>query len=93
MSKPRIKIRYTSIDGHHETRTFETLTGAHRYAAKWVGDHPDKGSRYAISDDGVGKITCEGCSLADLFPSQEATLTAADRLWKEQGRDRRTAEA
>ena len=35
---------------------------------KWVGAHPEIGSTYAVSGDGVGKVTCQGVSLSELFP-------------------------
>ena len=62
-----ITVRYSSIDRFSESRKFKTLTGARAYAQKWVGEHPDLGSGYAISGDGVGKITVSGVSLAELF--------------------------
>jgi hypothetical protein len=34
-----------------------------------VGDHPEMGTRYAISGDGIGKITVENSTLTDLFPA------------------------
>lgn len=63
-----IRVVYESVDGCREVHTFRTLSGAQRYAHRWVGPHPDMGSHYAVSDDGVGKVTCAGCKLADLFP-------------------------
>jgi hypothetical protein len=74
-----IKVHYSSIDGCRETRTFKTLKGARRYAQEMVGEHPEMGSRYAVSGDGVGKvtITAMGHSLASLFPSDEPDLDAA----------------
>ncbi len=74
-----ITIRYRSIDGYAERRNFRTLGGARRFAHLWVGPHPDLGSTYAVSNDGVGKITVEGATLADLFPAPADTaLTIAD---------------
>lgn len=64
-----IRVTYQSIDGLRTTRTFRTLAGAQRFAQHRVGNHPDIGSTYAVSDDGVGKITATGATLADLFPS------------------------
>jgi len=69
-----IAIRYRTVDGANVRRTFQTINGARRFAHKWVGAHPEIGTRYAISGDGVGKITCEGCSLDDLFPAPPAPL-------------------
>lgn len=63
-----IKVRYRSIDHFTKTSTFKTLPGARKFAHKWVGEHPEIGSYYAVSGDGVGKITVEGATLAELFP-------------------------
>jgi len=64
-----IKIRYRSIDGCAETRTFKTIKGARAYAHNLLGPHPDIGSFYAVSDDGIGRVTCSGVTLAELFPA------------------------
>jgi hypothetical protein len=66
-----IKVRYSSIDGCGTTRTFKSLEGATNYAQKWVGKHPEIGSSYAVSGDGVGKVQVQGCSLTDLFPPNQ----------------------
>lgn len=63
-----IKVRYKSIDRFSQSRSFKTLKGAQRFAQKWVGPTPELGTWYAVSGDGVGRITVEGCSLEDLFP-------------------------
>ena len=46
-----------------------TLAGARRYAADRVGEAPELGLGYAVSDDGVGTIRCSGCTLVELFPA------------------------
>lgn len=63
-----IKVTYESIDGVCKTRKYKTLRGAQAFAHKWVGKHPDIGGWYAVSFDGIGKITVDGCSIHDLFP-------------------------
>lgn len=63
-----IVIRYTSIDGASEKRKYKTLFAAREWARKLVGAHPDCGSYYAVSDDGIGKVTVEGAKLAEIFP-------------------------
>jgi hypothetical protein len=63
-----ITIRFSSLDGWRQTRKFKTLRGARAYAQKWVGEHPEIGSSYAVSGDGIGKVTVVGCTLAQLFP-------------------------
>ena len=65
----KIKVKYSSIDGYHKYATFKTLKGAQNFAHKWVGGHPDIGSSYAVSYDGIGKIEVAGdATLKDLFP-------------------------
>jgi hypothetical protein len=83
-----IIVTYSSIDGCKKTKTYQTLAGAQKFAQYWVGETPDLGSFYAVSFDGVGKVTCSGCPLIDLFPAlkaqaealadQETTLAACD---------------
>jgi hypothetical protein len=77
------KVRYSSIDHFRETRSFKTLKGAHDYAVKRVGEHPDFGSwdvPYAVSFDGIGKITVEGCTLQELFYGK-AKATGPYEVW------------
>lgn len=66
-----IKVTYTSIDGGRKSRSYSTIEGAKKFAHTWVGPHPEIGSWYAVSGDGVGKITVSGASLRDLFPERE----------------------
>ena len=63
-----IKITYSTVDGCRIARSFKTIKGARTFAHHWLGETPDMGRFYAVSDDGVGKIKCEGCTLYDLFP-------------------------
>jgi hypothetical protein len=64
-----IRVTYSSIDGGGcKTMKFKTLKGAQSFAQKWVGVGPELGYGYAVSGDGVGKITCEGVPVAALFP-------------------------
>lgn len=64
----RIKVRYSSVDRHSETREFDTIERAREYAQSWIGRHPEMGRGYAISGDGIGKIEVTGTNLATLFP-------------------------
>ena len=64
----KITVFYSAADGAKITRTFKTLTGAQKFAHKWVGAYPEISPRYAVSGDGVGKITVDGAMLRDLFP-------------------------
>lgn len=71
-----IAVTYNSIDCYRGTRrVFKTLEGARKFAQKWVGEAPEMGSYYAVSGDGVGKVTCEGCTLYDLFPKLALALS------------------
>jgi hypothetical protein len=63
-----ISVHYESIDGYYEARTCETIDGARAWAMHWVGQHPTLGMAYAVSDDGVGKVTVHGCNIRDVFP-------------------------
>ena len=69
MQGTSIKVRYSSVDGYGVTWSGKTVAGARRWAQKWIGETPDCGRSYAVSDDGVGKIVPrQGCTLRDLFP-------------------------
>lgn len=65
-----IIVTYRSIDGYSQRRTFKTLKGARRFAHKWVGSHPEisEAFQYAVSGDGIGRVTWSGCTANDLFP-------------------------
>ena len=66
-----IKVRYKACDGYSKRGTFKTLAGAQRFAVKWVGETPERGSFYAVSADGIGRVTWEGCTFSELFPKAE----------------------
>ena len=66
----RIVVRYSTVDRFRTKRTFSTLNGASEFARHWIGDHPEIGSSYAVSSDGIGKITVEGATLQELFPEK-----------------------
>jgi hypothetical protein len=65
-----ITVRYRSLDRYSKSAKFKTLAGAQRFAAKWVGATPDVSEMfgYAVSGDGMGKVTWEGCTVRELFP-------------------------
>ena len=66
-----ITVYYTACDGSRLTRRFKSLKGARKFAQTYVGAHPEIGSLYAVSGDGVGRVAVDGCTLADLFPATE----------------------
>ena len=70
-----IKIHYTSIDGASKHGIFKTIKGAQGFARDWVGLYPDRGQGYAISTDGIGKITFSGVSVEVLFPGEGGIST------------------
>lgn len=78
-----IAIFYTAVDGFVSRRRFKTLNGAKHYAHKMVGDHPEMGSHYAISGDGVGKIEVLGVPLTEVFP-KKTNLNAEFEMDSEQ---------
>lgn len=65
-----IRVTYRTTDRFTKTARFKTLTGAQRFAQKWVGETPELSDAfgYAVSVDGVGKVTVGGTSLHELFP-------------------------
>jgi hypothetical protein len=68
MSDIDIRVRVETLDHLRKTRRFKTLEGARRFAQRWVGEAPDLGSWYAVSFDGIAKVTVSGATLADIFP-------------------------
>lgn len=74
-TKKPIKVTYTSVDRYTRSQRFKTLEQAQRFAHRWVGEHPEIGRSYAISGDGIGKITVKGASLSDLFPEPVAAAS------------------
>jgi hypothetical protein len=75
-------VAYRSSDGYGQSRTFKTLTGAQRYAQRMVGETPEVATGYAVSPDGIGRITCAGVALPALFPKaawrQETDFSAIE---------------
>lgn len=71
--RPQFVVTYRSLDGYTETRTYYTLDGARRFAHKWVGALAESSEQfqYAVSWDGIGRITVRGCNIRDLFPQTE----------------------
>jgi hypothetical protein len=63
-----IKVTYSSIDRYRVSRVYKTLERARKFAQDWVGKHPEIGSHYAVSGDGIGKVTVVGATLRELFP-------------------------
>jgi len=70
----KIQVTYKSIDGCRKSGAFTTLAGARSFAVKWVGATPEISERfgYAVSGDGIGKVTCSGCGIGELFQAAAA---------------------
>jgi len=68
----KITVRYASVDHFSQSRSFSTLAAARRYAFKWLGEFPEVGSTYAVSGDGVGRITVSGVSIQELLHGELA---------------------
>ena len=73
-----ITMRYRAVDGASNVRKFQTIASARKFADKWVGPQhaEDCASGYAVSADGVGRVTWDGCTASDLWPVSEATTRA-----------------
>lgn len=65
-----ITLRFRFIEGGSTTKRFKSLKGARKAAHHQIGAHPSIGSSYAVDDFGCCTIRVEGCTLADLFPSE-----------------------
>lgn len=77
-----MKITYTSLDGVRKSRTFKSLKAARSFAFDCVGPQDVEGGYYAVSNDGIGKITWDGLTRADLFGNTNPYL-AGIKLNKE----------
>ena len=68
MSDPtKITVCYLAVDGAKAWQTFDTIAKARSWAVEWVGRHPELGHHYAVSGDGIGRVTVAGCSIHELF--------------------------
>lgn len=67
----KITVCYLACDGARKARSFTTIKGAAKFAQEWVGPTPEIGTGYAVSPDGIGRVTVDGATLAELFPAVE----------------------
>lgn len=74
-----IKVYYTACDGTRITRSFKTLKGARKFATDYVGKNPEMGRGYAVSGNGVGTVTVDGCTLKELFAPAAEPAEPTDR--------------
>jgi len=77
---PDIRVKLRSCDGYTKTRSFRTLKGAQKFAQAYVGECPEFGGGYAVSDDGISTIRVMGATLRELFPRAVALM---DKLREE----------
>lgn len=68
------RVTYLAVDGCRETRRFKTIDGARKFAQKYLGEFPEFGGTYAVSDDGIGTVRWEGLTFKDLFPKAATSL-------------------
>jgi hypothetical protein len=73
-----IKLYFSTIDGCRNVKRFKTLAGARKAAHERVGRYPEIGSTYAVSGDGVVKVTVAGCSLNALFDDEDEAEEPTD---------------
>ncbi|TRD15772.1 hypothetical protein [Palleronia caenipelagi] len=66
-------VIYESVDGCRREGKFSEIEDARTFAVKWVGHNPDIGGGYAVSADGIGKVTTEGLTLEELFEQEAQT--------------------
>jgi hypothetical protein len=75
----RITVIYESVDGVRKRKTFSDIARASKWAQEMVGADADIDSGYyAVDAYGVGKVTVEGATLADLWP-QRAVRNVGER--------------
>jgi hypothetical protein len=66
-SELRIVVRYRAIDNFTKRGEFRSIAGARRFAKKYLGDEFEIGTGYAVTYDGIGRITVEGTDLYTLL--------------------------
>jgi len=76
-----ITVRYSAIDGFSRMRKFKTVEGARKFAHRYVGADADLGTSYAVSVDGIGKVTVEGCTLMELIRGRKPARSLPYEVW------------
>jgi len=70
----QITVRYSAIDGAKQTKKFSNVNAARAFAVDRVGAGAEVSrSGYAVSNDGIGKITVEGISIQELMSGEKAS--------------------
>ncbi len=70
-----ITVRNRAIDDFKEDKEFVNLEDTREYCIKYLGENFDIGSflsgdPYAISGDGINRLTVEGATWQELFPGR-----------------------
>ena len=78
----QIQVTYTSVDHVRQARKFKTIKSARAFAEKWVGPQDAEGGSYAVSNDGVGKVTWTGCTREELFGEPRPELTTKTTFYR-----------
>jgi hypothetical protein len=65
-SPVKITVRYRSIDRYSKSYRYKTRAGAAAKIRELLGDYFDIGSTYAVSGDGVGRVTLSGATFEEL---------------------------
>lgn len=84
-----INVTYRAVDGAKDKRTFKTLKGAQKFAREMVGDHPEMGSDYAVSGDGIGRVRVTGCTLQQLFNVEDSDFNNDAQEYRKATTERR----
>jgi hypothetical protein len=63
-----VTLSFATVDGVRKILSYDSVEAARVAAHDWVGEAPTFGSDYAISDDGVVRVSVNGATLTDIFP-------------------------
>jgi hypothetical protein len=79
-----MQITYTSVDGFRRVRRFRTVKAAREFVFDSVGPQDLEGDNYAVSSDGVVKVTWTGVTRRELFglPPSKARLNETTTFYR-----------
>ena len=72
----KITVYNKAVDGFKEEKEFDSIGDAREYCQKYLGSNFELGpliwgcSDYAISGDGINRLTLEGVTWQELFPER-----------------------
>jgi len=69
-----ITLKYLAVDGFRTEKTFSSLKEAQEFAVLWAGARCEVGRTYAITYDGVGRLTWTGVTAEELFPKEDSPV-------------------